>query len=463
MIPNSPWQYVKFWESVAIGILGGTIGVIFTNPLRRALVSDESSSLPFPEGTIIARVLKATATIPTSNDPTITPRHIMEQQQTQQEQLEQQKEEEEDASTLVEQAVVTVANDDEIEVELMDNNAQQQQELHQMQQINTSITRHNQHVTLNTPMEDDMIVTNSILPPTPLPSDEQAQQQLQATSSENVIDNETSSTPTPAAEHSMGQVSNIRLLVAISLGVLFGSFMKLGDVGFKLWQGDLSLAWFLFPTAGKLASGWLFYIGCSFSPSLFVAGVIVKLKPAMVICMGGLIAWWLCVPVFHLITNNNSEVQVEKSALEIANTLFFTKLRMIGVGAMMLGGLLTFMSMLPSLVKSMKIGIESSVKRLVAMRNSATATATTNATARVGRTERDIPLLILIICIVAITVPLTVMFIVFAEYNVLLALCMSLFTIVAGFMFSAVGAFLAYVHFFIITSCFFHFSILIVI
>jgi putative OPT family oligopeptide transporter len=49
------WLEFPFWESVAICIFGGVLGVTFSIPLRRALVVD--AGLPYPEGVAAAEVL----------------------------------------------------------------------------------------------------------------------------------------------------------------------------------------------------------------------------------------------------------------------------------------------------------------------------------------------------------------------------------------------------------------------
>jgi len=49
------WHHFNYWENVAIAMLGGLLGVMFSVPIRRILVSDPS--LPFPEGQAIAEVL----------------------------------------------------------------------------------------------------------------------------------------------------------------------------------------------------------------------------------------------------------------------------------------------------------------------------------------------------------------------------------------------------------------------
>jgi putative OPT family oligopeptide transporter len=50
------WVQFPFWESFFICLSGGVLGVVFTIPLRRALVTH--SDLPYPEGVAAAEVLK---------------------------------------------------------------------------------------------------------------------------------------------------------------------------------------------------------------------------------------------------------------------------------------------------------------------------------------------------------------------------------------------------------------------
>ena len=50
------WTGFPFWPSFLICVSGGVLGVLFTIPLRRALVTN--SDLPYPEGVAAAEVLK---------------------------------------------------------------------------------------------------------------------------------------------------------------------------------------------------------------------------------------------------------------------------------------------------------------------------------------------------------------------------------------------------------------------
>src|SRR4051812_15674142 len=50
------WKGFPFWPTFLICLSGGVLGVLFTIPLRRALVT--TSDLPYPEGVAAAEVLK---------------------------------------------------------------------------------------------------------------------------------------------------------------------------------------------------------------------------------------------------------------------------------------------------------------------------------------------------------------------------------------------------------------------
>src|SRR5918997_541547 len=53
------WTGFPYWLSVAVIAIGGILGVMYSVPLRRALVT--GSTLPYPEGVAAAEVLKVGA------------------------------------------------------------------------------------------------------------------------------------------------------------------------------------------------------------------------------------------------------------------------------------------------------------------------------------------------------------------------------------------------------------------
>lgn len=61
------WTGFPFWESFGICLVGGILGVMYSVPLRRAMVT--GSDLPYPEGVAAAEVLRVGAGTGTADDP----------------------------------------------------------------------------------------------------------------------------------------------------------------------------------------------------------------------------------------------------------------------------------------------------------------------------------------------------------------------------------------------------------
>ena len=59
------WQHLEFWQTLLVSACGGCLGVIFTIPLRRAMVVH--SDLPYPEGVAAAEILKVGSNADDSN------------------------------------------------------------------------------------------------------------------------------------------------------------------------------------------------------------------------------------------------------------------------------------------------------------------------------------------------------------------------------------------------------------
>src|SRR5690606_18385548 len=52
-------SFFNYWNIFSLALVGGTLGVLFMVPLRRALIVQEHGTLPYPEGTAAADVLIA--------------------------------------------------------------------------------------------------------------------------------------------------------------------------------------------------------------------------------------------------------------------------------------------------------------------------------------------------------------------------------------------------------------------
>ena len=118
------------------------------------------------------------------------------------------------------------------------------------------------------------------------------------------------------------------------------------------------------------------------------------------------------------------------SALDASQAIWAEQTRYLGVGAMLVGGLWALISLAPSLVRGIRASFQA---------HSASRRANAGV---LPRTERDIPIQLVFILSLVSLAPLTLVFYHFVE-SVPLAAFMALFVLVAGFLFSAVAAYMA--------------------
>jgi putative OPT family oligopeptide transporter len=64
------WTGFPFWQSFGVCVVGGVLGVMYSVPLRRALVTQ--SDLPYPEGVAAAEVLKVGSGSRAGSDADVT-------------------------------------------------------------------------------------------------------------------------------------------------------------------------------------------------------------------------------------------------------------------------------------------------------------------------------------------------------------------------------------------------------
>ena len=113
--------------------------------------------------------------------------------------------------------------------------------------------------------------------------------------------------------------------MSIVKGGLLGILMALGIKFLGCLQGALH--------AATVVGGRIFYFGGEVSPALFAVGFIVKLKVAVLIFIGGAIGWLVAIPLL------GGDATLLANPSDGAWTLWDSKIRYLGVGAMVVGGL----------------------------------------------------------------------------------------------------------------------------
>ncbi len=173
------------------------------------------------------------------------------------------------------------------------------------------------------------------------------------------------------------------------------------------------------------------YFATNLSPALFGVGYIVGLNVGIVIMAGGVISWNIAMPIYAAyFLDGNAELAarvVGLAAEDAAYAMWSAQIRYLGVGAMLIGGVWTLISLRKSLLSGVRSGL---------------AATRAGATRAVSHTEQDLPMKWVLIGIVLFTLPL------FGLYQAIVgslavSIPMTIIMIVAGFLFCSVSAYMA--------------------
>jgi putative OPT family oligopeptide transporter len=176
---------------------------------------------------------------------------------------------------------------------------------------------------------------------------------------------------------------------------------------------------------------YLGYMGTNLSPALLGVGYIVGLNIGIVVLSGSILSWHIGIPIYYAMFQGTDPVlaasNLGASAEDAAFAIWSTKIRYLGVGAMLIGGVWTLFSLRKSLLSGVKSGI---------------AAARKGADADLAETERDLPMKWMLVALVAFVIPLLLLYqAIVGNWGV--SIPMAIIMIVAGFLFVSVSAYLA--------------------
>lgn len=228
------------------------------------------------------------------------------------------------------------------------------------------------------------------------------------------------------------------------LAAVIGAVVKLGASGMKLWAEVVQVATFVKGGAATATAkaGTPFYFGINASPALVAVGYIVGFNVAAVIFAGAVLGRWIAMPLFSLLADPSSIIvdpvagttlaaeMVGQNALALADLLHGRVVRYLGVGGMLVGGLWSLFKLRKSLIGGITAGL-SAYKRMREGGSDA-----------VPRTERDMPMNIILILIGLSVIPLFFLFLHFTG-SIGISAVMAVLMVIAGFLFSAVSAYMA--------------------
>ncbi len=200
-------------------------------------------------------------------------------------------------------------------------------------------------------------------------------------------------------------------------GVISALF-KFGETGLRFWKGAVETATYV--------GGTIAYVGTNASPALLAVGYIVGLNIAVLIFVGGALNWWIAIPILAKMQGVPEGV----TAVEAAGEMWSSQTRYLGVGAMVVGGLWALIRLRRSLVDGIRWGMEAYRR----MRSSGGG--------NVDRTEQDTPMQWVGVALIVSLLPLFMIFWYFTK-DFWVSAVMAVLMMVAGFLFSAVAAYMA--------------------
>ena len=202
-------------------------------------------------------------------------------------------------------------------------------------------------------------------------------------------------------------------LKMIGLSALVGGVVKLGELAFGVWSSALG---------GAVAiKGALFGMGASLSPSLFSVGYIVGRNIGILAFTGGLISWAVAIPIYSYLYGFEGD-----NYFESANIIWNAKIRYLGVGAMVVGGIWSVIQLAKPLIESIQLSLKT-------LRESSD---------NISLEERDFPINYVFMAIVMMLIPISLTYFgIIGSWTsaIILSFVMAIF----GFLFSAVAAYMA--------------------
>ncbi|MBB3831990.1 oligopeptide transporter, OPT family [Xanthomonas arboricola] len=173
------------------------------------------------------------------------------------------------------------------------------------------------------------------------------------------------------------------------------------------------------------------YIGTNLSPALLGVGYIVGLNVGIVVLSGSILSWHIAIPLYQQFFMGSDPALAQSlagaPAADAAFGIWGAKIRYLGVGAMLIGGVWTLFSLRKSLFSGIKSGF---------------AAARKSSGGVVAETERDLPMKWMLVALVLCTLPLLGLYqAIVQQWHV--SIPMTIIMIVAGFLFVSVSGYLA--------------------
>ena len=218
-----------------------------------------------------------------------------------------------------------------------------------------------------------------------------------------------------------GEKGSSGLKYLVYAGIV-GAFFKLGSEAMKLWSGILS-------GAARIGNSFASF-QINLSPALISVGYIIGLNISLLVFSGGVIGRWIFLPFLSSGYIDQIPTALANDAGASVNWIHNHVIKYIGVGSMIVGGLWALINMRKSLASGIRSGLEVYQK---------TKTGDSKA---IDRKEMDIPLVWVGIALLVSLIPIFAIYLTVVK-SVLVTAFMAVIMLLAGFVFSAVAAYMA--------------------
>lgn len=214
----------------------------------------------------------------------------------------------------------------------------------------------------------------------------------------------------------------------LAFGALTGAVVKFFEAGLQVWAGAAS-------HAAYVGKSTIAYVGTNLSPALIGVGYIVGLNIATLVFLGGCISWYVAIPLYSnlLIDGDPAMAAALASGMgaeDLAFTIWNAKVRYLGVGAMLIGGIWALISMRSSLLSGIKTGLD----RYTGDDDEGVVV--------IDHTEQDTPMKIVLIGVAVFIIPMFFLYQSIVQ-SIGISFLMTIIMLVAGFLFSSVAGYMA--------------------
>ncbi|MBM5810842.1 MAG: oligopeptide transporter, OPT family [Gammaproteobacteria bacterium] len=204
----------------------------------------------------------------------------------------------------------------------------------------------------------------------------------------------------------------------------------LAAAAFKTALAGLRLSPEAFTAAGYLGQRTIAVFAINLSPALLGVGYIVGLNIGSLMVAGGGLSWWVFIPYYYSFLLDQDPALAARvagaAAGDAAYMIWSAKIRYIGVGAMLIGGLWSLWTLRRSLLSGIRSGL--------ALHDGQRGDR--------PHTERDLPMAAILTGILLFVLPLFALYqAVVGQFGV--ALAMAVIMVIAGFVFSSVSGYMA--------------------